>query len=119
MPPDPASFLPLKPVDLVVLFALADGERHGYALTQEIAERTDGVVVLELGHLYRILKRMLADGLVAEAARRPAPDLDDERRRYYCLTSLGERVAAAETRRIRALVASPVARSLARRWGSA
>ncbi len=107
MPRDPRSFLPLKPVDLLLLLALADGERHGYGLVQEIAARTDGVVGLEPGNLYRIIKRLLADGLVAESERRPAPDLDDERRRYYRLTPLGARVVRAEAQRLQALVASP------------
>ncbi len=115
---DPRSYLPLKPVDLLLLLALADDEQHGYALVQSIAERTEGIVELEPGNLYRIIKRLLADGLVAESERRPAPDLDDERRRYYRLTSLGARVAAEETRRLRSLVASPSVRALTRRWAT-
>jgi DNA-binding PadR family transcriptional regulator len=75
-------------------------------------------MAVEPGNLYRVLRRLLADGLVDEAERRPAPDLDDERRRYYRLTPLGARVAAAEVERLRALVSSPVARALVRRWGT-
>ena len=118
MPPDPRPHLPLRPVELELLLALAGGERHGYGLVQAIAERTDGVVALEPGNLYRVVRRLLDDGLVAEAARRPAADLGDERRRYYRLTALGERVLAAELRRLRALVASPAARALVRRWAT-
>ena len=116
MTSDPRSFLPLRPPDLVLLLALVDGERHGYALAQELSDRSDGVVTLEPGNLYRVLRRLMADGLVDESERRPAPDLDDERRRYYRITPLGARVAAAELERLRALVSSPVARALAQRW---
>ena len=116
MTPDPRSFLPLRPPDLVLLLALVDGERHGYALAQELSERSDGVLTLEPGTLYRVLRRLMADGLVDESEKRPAPDLDDERRRYYRLTPLGARVAAAELERLRALVTSPVARALVQRW---
>jgi len=115
MPADPRTFLPLKPVDLQLLLALADEELHGYGLVQTIADRTDGLVTLEPGNLYRVIKRLLADGLVAESERRPAPDTEDERRRYYRLTALGGRVLAAEVRRLEALVSSPSVRALVRR----
>jgi DNA-binding PadR family transcriptional regulator len=118
MPPDPRSHLPLKPLELQLLLALAESELHGYGLVQAIAERTEGVVSLEPGNLYRVIKRLLADGLVVESEKRAAPDLADERRRYYRLTALGGRVAAAELRRLRALVSSPVARALVRRWAT-
>ena len=106
MPTDPRSFLPLKPVELELLLVLAEQECHGYGLVQAIAQRTDGLVTLEPGNLYRVIKRLLADGLVAESERRPAPDLADERRRYYRITALGARVAATEARRLQALVGS-------------
>lgn len=118
MPPNPRQFLPLKPIDLQLLLALAEEERHGYALVQAIAERTDGVVTLEPGNLYRVIKRLLADGLVAEADRRAVPEFDDERRRYYRITALGGRVLAEEVRRLEALVSSPIVRSLVRRWAT-
>jgi DNA-binding PadR family transcriptional regulator len=118
MPVDPRSFLPLKPVELQLLLVLAEQESHGYGLVRAIAERTDGVVTLEPGNLYRVVKRLLADGLVAESERRPAPDLADERRRYYRLTALGARVAAEEARRLQALVSSPAVRALVRRWAT-
>ena len=69
MPPDPRNFLPLKPVDLELLLALADQDLHGYGLVQAIAEHTDGLFVLDPGNLYRVIKRLLADGLIAESDR--------------------------------------------------
>jgi DNA-binding PadR family transcriptional regulator len=102
--PDPDRFLPLRPVEFQILLSLADGERHGYGITQDIAGRTAARVRLEPGNLYRSLRTMLDDGLIEESDRRPAPDLDDERRRYYRMTGLGRRVAAAETARLDALV---------------
>ena len=118
MPTDLRTFLPLKPVDLQLLLALADEELHGYGLVQAIADRTDGLVTLEPGNLYRSIKRLLADGLVAESDRRVTSELDDERRRYYRLTALGGRVVAAEIRRLQTLVSSPSVRALVRRWAT-
>ena len=112
---EPRSFLPLKPVDLHLLLALAEGELHGYGLVQAIARRTDGLVRLEPGNLYRVIRRLLAEGLVAEAPRRAAPDLGDERRRYYRVTELGERVLAAELGRLRELLRSPAVGAFERR----
>jgi DNA-binding PadR family transcriptional regulator len=102
--PPPESFLPLKPVEFLILMTVADGERHGYGIMLDIAERTGGTVRLEAGGLYRSIRRLLADSLLTEAATRPAAHDDDERRRYYALTALGRRVVAAEARRLRALV---------------
>jgi len=118
MPPAPRDFLPLKPVDLQLLLALAEEERHGYGLVQAIADGTGGLVQLDPGNLYRVIKRLLADGLVAESARRAAPDLGEERRRYYRITALGSRVLAAEVQRLQALVASPAVRALSRTWAA-
>jgi DNA-binding PadR family transcriptional regulator len=83
MPPraDIDAFLPLKPISFQVLLSLADGEQHGYAMTQDIASRTSARMRLEPGNLSRALRTMLDDGLIEESERRPAPDLDDERRR--------------------------------------
>ena len=92
--------MPLRPVEFHILLALAAEERHGYGLLQEVANLTDGELQLEPGTLYRALHRMLKDGWVAESTRRPAADLDDERRRYYRLTPLGKRVATAEADRL-------------------
>jgi len=102
--PSPNDFLPLKPVELLILMTVATGERHGYGIMLDIAERTEGAVRLEAGGLYRSIRRLLSDKLLTESARRPAADLDDERRRYYALSPLGKRVLAAEALRLRALV---------------
>ena len=118
MAADPREYLPLKPVDLELLLALADEERHGYGLVRAIAERTGGLLQLDPGNLYRVIKRLLADSLVAEAGGRDAPDANGERRRYYRLTPLGGRVLAAELGRLRTLVNAPATRSVARRWTS-
>ena len=102
---DPDELLPLRPVAYQILLALADGERHGYAITQDIAQRTAARMNLEPGNLYRTLKWMLDHNMIEESDRRPAPDLDDERRRYYRITRFGWRVGVAETARLEALVA--------------
>jgi DNA-binding PadR family transcriptional regulator len=107
------SLLPVKPVVFEVLLSLADGERHGYAIVQDIAHRTAARIRLEPGNLYRSLKWMLAQGLIEESERRPAPDLDDERRRYYRITRRGQRLAVAEAARLQAVVAE-AKRKLAR-----
>lgn len=112
MPTDPKHFLPLKPADFLLLLALVEEEQHGYALARELAERSDGAIRLEPGNLYRIIKRLVDEGLVDVAARRPVSELDDERRRYYRITSLGARVAAQEVRRLRALLSSSAVRAL-------
>src|SRR5689334_21592934 len=94
----------LRSIEFHILLALAGEEQHGYAIMQEIARLTDGDLDVEPGTLYRALRRMLADGWVTESARRPAADLDDERRRYYRLTPLGRRVATAEADRLARLL---------------
>jgi DNA-binding PadR family transcriptional regulator len=101
---DVAAFLPLPPVTFHILVALAGTDRHGYAVIQEVAERTGGAVRLSAGTLYRSIQRMLEQGLIAETTTRPAPELDDERRRYYRLTPLGLAVMRAETGRLSDLV---------------
>ena len=108
--PDVDRLLPLRPVTFQILLTLADGERHGYGITQDIAGRTSAKMRLEPGNLYRSLRTMLDDGLIEESERRPAPDLDDERRRYYRITTLGRRVAAAEIARLEAVVADAKAK---------
>ena len=112
MLPDPERLLPLKPVVFQVLLSLASGERHGYAIVQDIAERSSARLQIEPGNLYRILQWMLDERLIVESARRPAADRDDERRRYYALTKFGERVAAAEAARLADLVADARALNL-------
>jgi DNA-binding PadR family transcriptional regulator len=100
----PDEMLPLTPAVFHILLALADKERHGYSIMQEVAARTDGQMRMGPGTLYGSIKRMLADGLIAESGERPDPDMDDERRRYYQLTDLGRRVAQAEAYRLERLV---------------
>ena len=112
---NPQSYLPLRPVELHLLLALAGGELHGYGLVQAIRERSDDVIRLEAGNLYRVIRRLLDDGLVAEAAVRGSDDPGEERRRYYRITNLGERVVAAELARLRSVLGSPEARALARK----
>jgi DNA-binding PadR family transcriptional regulator len=97
-------FLPLTAPMLHTLLALADGDKHGYAIIKEIARRTGDKVRLGAGTLYTLIKRALGDGLIAESDERPDPALDDERRRYYRLTALGRSVAEAEVARLEALV---------------
>jgi DNA-binding PadR family transcriptional regulator len=101
MQPDPETLLPLPPAVFHILVALAEEDRHGYAIMQEVAERTGGKVRLGPGTLYGAVKRMLDDGLIVELSERPV--VDDERRRYYRMTKLGRRVAAAEAERLGAL----------------
>jgi DNA-binding PadR family transcriptional regulator len=102
---DPAPYLPLTPAMFQVLVALADGEKHGYAIIKEVARRTDGKVELRAGTLYAVIKRFLDAGLIAESASRPDPALDDERRRYYRMTERGRAVAVAEADRLTETVA--------------
>jgi DNA-binding PadR family transcriptional regulator len=104
-PRSPDAQLPLKPVAFQVLLSLAGGERHGYGIVQDIADRTAARIRLEPGNLYRVLKAMLDDGLIEESERRPAPDQDDERRRYYRITRFGRQVAMAEAARLEQVVA--------------
>lgn len=101
-----ADAAPLKPDEFCVLLVLLHGDRHGYAIMQEAAERSNGRVELRAGVLYRLLARLLREGLVAESQRRPAPDADDERRRYYRITPLGRRTIAADAERMAALAAA-------------
>jgi DNA-binding PadR family transcriptional regulator len=103
--PTPGTFLPLKPPVFHALVALGRGERHGYALLKEIADRSGGVVTILPAALYRHLQRMLEAGLIDEAPRRAARSDDDERRRYYRITPLGRRVAEAEVRRLERVLA--------------
>ena len=103
-PDDPGSFLPLKPRVFLMLLVLAQGQRHGYALKEELLRRTDGRLNLGPGTLYRTIHGLLEDGLIAESDERPEPQSDDERRRYYHVTDLGRRVASAEAARLSELV---------------
>jgi len=102
---DVDTLLPLTPAVFHILLALADGERHGYGIMKEVETYTGGKLRLGPGTLYRSIKGLLAEGLIAESDERPDPSLDDERRRYYRLTEFGQRVARAELDRLTRLVA--------------
>ena len=102
--PDPESLLPLPASVFHILVALANGELHGYGIMKEVVARTEGKVRLGPGTLYGSIKRLIEDGLIEKSDSRPAPDLDDERRRYYRLTEFGQRVAVSETKRLAQLV---------------
>jgi DNA-binding PadR family transcriptional regulator len=107
------ALLPLPEATFHILLALADSDRHGYAIIQDVADRTDGEVTLGAGTLYRSIQRMQEQGLIVETRDRPAPELDDERRRYYRITLFGAAVARAESRRLSRLVRLARARGFA------
>ena len=105
-PRSPEDHLPLRPVEFQILLTLAERDRHGYGIIQETEARTEGQMLLETGTMYRALRRLVDGGLAKQASRRPARDLDDERRRYYAITALGRKVAASEAMRMAKLVDS-------------
>ena len=102
---DPEAMLPLTPAVFHILLALADGERHGYSIMQEIAAQTQGKFRIGPTTLYRSIKQMLEASLIVETDERPDPALDDERRRYYRLTTFGKRVALSEIQRFERTIA--------------
>lgn len=102
----------VTPAMFNVLLALVDGEKHGYAILKEVEEQTQGEVRLSTGTLYGIIKRLLAEGLIAESRTRPAAEMDDSRRRYYRVTEAGREVAAAEAVRMEKLIARARAKRL-------
>jgi DNA-binding PadR family transcriptional regulator len=114
---DPDSFLPLHRDTFHILVSLADRDRHGYSVMLDVAERTDGALRLSPSSLYASIKRLLEQGLVEELTERPDPEHDDERRRYYRLTTLGRRVAVAEARRLERLLSDARATGLLPRRG--
>ena len=101
---DPQRFTPLKPQWFHIMLSLADGEQHGYGIMQEVLNRTTGKVRLWPATLYGSIKRLIEPELIEESDERPAPELDDARRRYYRLTELGRRVLDAECERLQELV---------------
>jgi DNA-binding PadR family transcriptional regulator len=107
------TFLPLQPAAFHILLAVADEDRHGYAIIQDVADRTGGELRLSAGTLYRSIQRMLEQGLIVEPRERPSPEEDDERRRYYRITPLGTAVARAEATRLAGLVKMARARGFA------
>ena len=111
-PPAPESFLPLHRDTFHILVSLADRDRHGYSVLQDVAERTGGTLRFSPSSLYTSIRRLLEQGLIEELAERPDPEHDDERRRYYRLTALGRQVAMAEARRLERLLADARATGL-------
>jgi DNA-binding PadR family transcriptional regulator len=107
-----ASQMPVTSAMFNVLLALVDGEKHGYAILKEVTEQTQGEVRLSTGTLYGIIKRLLAEGLIAESRTRPAAEMDDSRRRYYRVTQTGRELAAAEAVRMEKLIARARAKRL-------
>jgi DNA-binding PadR family transcriptional regulator len=103
----------LPPATFHILIALAGEDRHGYAIIQDVAARTNGELKLSAGTLYRSIQRMLEQGLIVETRERPAPEDDDERRRYYRITPEGQAAARDEARRLSQLVKMARARGLA------
>jgi len=116
---DPSDLLPLTPQAFHILVALADGDRHGYAIMQDVAARTGGKIRLSPGTLYGSIKRLLEAGLVAELGdrERPVAASDDERRRYYRLTPFGRKVAKAEAARLSEMLEHARAYGLAPKRG--
>ena len=106
--------LPLSPALFHILLALATGEMHGYAIMHQVSILSDGQVTMGPGTLYGSIKKMLADGLIEESDRRPDPELDDERRRYYRITEEGRRLLGAEAERLARLVRLARSRRLLR-----
>jgi DNA-binding PadR family transcriptional regulator len=98
------AFIPLKTQWFHIMLSLAGGEQHGYGIMQEVLNRTTGKVRLWPATLYGSIKRLVEAGLIEESDERPAPELDDARRRYYRLTPLGKRVLDAECERLEELV---------------
>ena len=111
----PQAFLPLTPVAFEILLALAEGEQHGYSIMREVEHRSNGAVTLHPGTLYRALARLLESGLIEELDERPNPAEDDERRRYYRMTSRGLEVARAEALRLESQLSAARARLLGAR----
>jgi DNA-binding PadR family transcriptional regulator len=105
-------FLPLSARDYQILLSLTAADAHGYAMVQEIDARTGGRLRFEPANLYRSIRRLIRDGLVAPTEERPAAESDDERRRYYRITQVGRRVVRAEAARMRELVDDAVARRI-------
>ena len=114
--PDPNDFLPLRPLDLHVLVALSERDRHGYGIVQTVAERSDDKIRLAPGNLYPVLRRLTEAGLIRDDGERLAEDLEHKQRRYYAITDLGRRVAAAEALRLRSLLRERPVRDLLKDW---
>ncbi len=114
----PEAFLPMKPATFLVLLVLSQEELHGYGIKKEVALRSDDRIDLEPGTLYRLMARLVDQGLIEETDRRPLPDQDDERRRYYRITELGREVVTREADRMVQLADSKDVRALIHASGS-
>ncbi len=112
----PKDMIPLPSAQFHILMALATGDKHGYAIMQEVELFTDGAVTMGPGTLYGAVKQMLGSGLIEESDERPDPELDDQRRRYYRMTTLGGRVLDAEVGRLEHLVLTARSRRPASPW---
>jgi DNA-binding PadR family transcriptional regulator len=110
--PTPESFLPLTPAVFNIMLALADGDKHGYSIMQEVEANTEGKIKMGPGTLYGSIKRMLEAGFIEESDERPDPKLDDQRRRYYRLSGLGSMVLKAEVARLSSQLAIAKAKNL-------
>jgi DNA-binding PadR family transcriptional regulator len=110
---DIEALLPLPPATFHILLSVAEGDRHGYAIIQDIAARTNGELHMSAGTLYRSIQRMQDQGLIVESRHRPEPEEDDERRRYYQITPFGSAVARAEAGRLAQLIRLARARGIA------
>ena len=102
--PDPSPHLPLAPAALHIVLSLNRGERHGYAIMRDVEQLSDGVIKLGPGTLYGTIKKLVSQGIIEQSEARPDPSLDDERRKYYRLTGLGQAVCNAEIDRLVNLV---------------
>lgn len=109
---NPTQFLPLQQSDLHILLALGTGDKHGYAIMQQVSEETNGHVRLGPGTLYGAIKRLRGAGLIAESKRRPSRETDDARRRYYHLAPFGRKVLSAELDRLASVIRTAVAAGL-------
>jgi DNA-binding PadR family transcriptional regulator len=112
-PPNPDDYLPLPVATFHILVAVADQDRHGYAIMQDVATRTNGALKLSPGTLYGSIRRMLEEGLIVELSDRQRPDEDDDRRRYYRIAPFGRSVAQAEAARLAMLLRQAKAVGLA------
>ena len=110
--PDPRELLPVKPIVFHIILLLMDGERHGWSIAKELEKRMGDGKKLLPGNLYRTLRTMLSQSIIEESDRRPDPEIDDERRRYYRLTEFGAEVGRVEARRLEHLVGAARSKNL-------
>ena len=109
---NPEDLLPLTPAVFNIMLALADGEKHGYGIMLEVEANTDGQITMGPGTLYGSIKRMLKAGLIEECDERADPKMDDQRRRYYRLTGMGQQVLRLEAERLASQVQVARAKNL-------